>query len=68
MRTGEHGLIKIILFGLYDATGSTTSHDKDRYFLEVIEHMEWGINVGKEHLGEVLIANFQTIESVFDAI
>ncbi|MBL0885869.1 polysaccharide pyruvyl transferase family protein [Myceligenerans indicum] len=51
---GMRGHAGMIPFGLGTPILSIVSHPKMRYFLEDIDRLEWGCDVGEEKLGELL--------------
>lgn len=60
---GMRGHSQMIPFGLGNSIISLVSHDKLRYFLDDIEHPEWGIDVQDPQLTDRLVASIQYTET-----
>ncbi len=60
---GMRGHAQMIPFGLRRPIMSLISHDKMRYFLEDIEHPEWGVEVDSPRLAKEMEAAIDHIET-----
>jgi len=60
---GMRGHSQMIPFGMGNAIISLISHDKLGFFLEDIDHPEWGINVHSQNIEDELIEKIQFIDT-----
>lgn len=56
LSVGMRGHAQMVPFGVGNPIYSLISHDKLRYFLDDIEHPEWGVDMREEAFGKQLLA------------
>ncbi len=52
---GMRGHSQMVAYGVGTPAISLISHDKMRWFLDDIDHAEWGVEMADEHFGEILM-------------
>lgn len=65
---GMRGHSQMIPFGLCNGIISLISHNKLAYFLEDINHPEWGVEIGSPNLEEQLVEKIQFFDANRDMI
>ena len=68
LAVGMRGHAQMIPFGLRRPIMSLISHDKMRYFLEDIEHPEWGVEVDSPSLAQAMEAAIDRLETARDEV